>query len=180
MKEVWKPIDDMYEVSNKGRFRSVYYYSHITKKKYPRVRILKQHPVLNGYLKVSLHGKGCYAHRVVAKIFLENPNNLEQINHKDGNKQNNCVENLEWVTRIQNMNHAKDNGLNVAMLENTPITSKPVIQFNLETGEEIARFKSTKDVQRKFGYRPSNISRACNGLLKSYHGYGWKYERSKS
>lgn len=180
MKEVWKEIDDLYDVSNKGRFRSKYYYSHFTNKKYYREKILKQSVVLNGYLKVTLHGKGCLAHRIVAEHFIDNPLSKEQVNHKDGNKKNNCVSNLEWATRKENMNHAKNTNLNKAMQLNNTITSKPVLQYDLKTKKVIRKFKSTMDVYRELGCDPNNICNVCNGKNKSCYGYGWKYEKSKS
>ncbi len=180
MKEVWKEIDDLYDVSNKGRFRSKYYYSRFTNKKYYREKILKQSVVLNGYLKVTLHGKGCLAHRIVAEHFIDNPLSKEQVNHKDGNKKNNCVSNLEWATRKENMNHAKNTNLNKAMQLNNTITSKPVLQYDLKTKKVIRKFKSTMDVYRELGCAHNNICNVCNGKNKSCYGYGWKYEKSKS
>ena len=74
-----------------------------------------------GYEKVALSKiengktkqKAFFVHRLVAIAFIDNPENKEQVNHKDGNKFNNCVENLEWVTNSENMNHAKINNLNL-------------------------------------------------------------------
>lgn len=63
----------------------------------------------SGYLYVSINNKMVYIHRLVAETFIENPENKPQVNHKDFNKENNCVENLEWVTQTENINHLKDN-----------------------------------------------------------------------
>lgn len=110
MKEIWKDIegyDGVYQVSNLGRVKSnnrrVYNYIKPG-------RILKPHSKPNGYLHVALcagnrHEKHAYIHRLVAKTFIPNPNNLPQINHKDFNKKNNVPSNLEWVTARENQLH---------------------------------------------------------------------------
>lgn len=73
--------------------------------------ILIGQPNGKGYLRVSIGGHLEFIHRLVANKYIPNPNNCEQINHKDGNKLNNCADNLEWVTNQENRNHAVDNGL---------------------------------------------------------------------
>lgn len=103
MKEIWKETEyEGYIVSNKGRVAS-------TKK------ILSYNNNGRGYLNVMLsvnkkHFRR-YVHRLVAKAFIENPKNYPQVNHKDGNKSNNCVENLEWCTCKMNHKHAWETGL---------------------------------------------------------------------
>lgn len=103
--EIWKDIPDYegeYQASNFGRIRSldrkVWNYNK-------RGRILKQNANDKGYLYVSLNSKKYYVHILIARTFIENSNNYEQVNHKDFNKSNNCVENLEWVSPQQNINH---------------------------------------------------------------------------
>lgn len=105
MKEIWKDIPDyegIYQASNLGRIRSldrrVWNYNK-------KGRILKQNNNTSGYLYVSLNGKKWYVHVLIAKTFLENTNHYEQVNHKDFNKHNNCVDNLEWLSRIENIRH---------------------------------------------------------------------------
>ena len=73
--------------------------------------ILLGQPNGKGYLRVSISGKLMFIHRLVAEKYIPNPNNYEQVNHKDGNKLNNNVDNLEWVTNQQNRNHAVENEL---------------------------------------------------------------------
>lgn len=105
MKEIWKDIkgyEGEYQASNLGRIRSldrkVWNY---TKKG----RVLKQNNSTSGYLYVSLNSKKTYVHILIAKTFIPNLNNYEQVNHKDFNKHNNCVRNLEWLSRIENIKH---------------------------------------------------------------------------
>lgn len=105
MKEIWKQIDDTkYEVSNKGRVKNT---------KTGRVLKAANHPA--GYLAYCLSNKGkssiVLTHRLVAKAFLANPENKDSVNHIDGDKKNNCVENLEWMSHAENMKHAYDTGL---------------------------------------------------------------------
>lgn len=99
--ELWKEIDDMdYEVSSQGRVRHKY-----TK----RVRKLELHD--NRYLRIKLHKKNYRVHRLVGLYFIPNPDNKPEINHIDGNKQNNHIDNLEWVTVEENNRHALECGL---------------------------------------------------------------------
>lgn len=118
MQEIWKDIpnyEGLYQASNFGRIKSIQYFNHANNKIYPREKILK--PILNekGYCRVDLSKSGeskrHRVHRLVAKTFLPNPYNLLEVNHIDGNKQNNNVNNLEWCSRSHNMKEACKLGL---------------------------------------------------------------------
>ncbi len=107
--EQWKPIEDYngkYFVSNFGNIKSY---------KYNAPKLLKQRKDNYGYLRVALvNGKEVRelkVHRLVAKAFISNPYNKPTVNHIDGNKENNRVENLEWATNKEQMIHARDTGL---------------------------------------------------------------------
>lgn len=105
--EIWKQVENFenYEISTHGRIRKNY--------KNGKVKYLKPMVTHKGYLVVELWKKGkrkrVKVHRLVAKAFIENPNNLPQINHKDMNKKNNNVENLEWITNRDNCIHYHQN-----------------------------------------------------------------------
>lgn len=113
MTEVWKDIpgyEGVYQVSDKGRIKSlqrrVWNYTKPEK-------ILKPHHKPNGYRQVGLRKEGCeakhaYVHRIVAQAFLPNPDGLPEVNHKDFNKGNNSVENLEWVSDQDNKRHFRN------------------------------------------------------------------------
>lgn len=75
--------------------------------------ILKPQPNSKGYLRVVIGGERKFVHRLVAEKYIPNPNNYQQVNHIDGNKQNNSVENLEWVSNQENRDHAVKNGLHL-------------------------------------------------------------------
>lgn len=105
MKEIWKDIkgyEGLYQVSNLGRIKSV------------RKKIIKSPSLAGrGYYRLTLcnngKNKSFYIHRLVAQAFISNPNNLSQVNHKDENKLNNCVDNLEWTDCKSNINYGLHN-----------------------------------------------------------------------
>lgn len=178
--EVWKDIhgfEGKYQVSSIGRVKSV---DRILPHKthgtwHIKERILKPHwsgPGHWKYLTVFLHyGEGkakcTRVHRLVAETFIPNPDNLPQINHIDGNKENNSVSNLEWVTALENTSHAWKNGLcnNIVKAKQRPV-------INVDTGE---RFDSVADAERSFGKSFGSISHVLNGKHERAHGYRWTY-----
>lgn len=112
MEEIFLTCEGLpnYEISNFGRLKN---------KRTKHIRSAKDNG--NGYLYTSINinktRKNFYIHRLVARAFIPNPDNRLQVNHKDGNKYNNCAENLEWVTPRENLKHAIKNGLR-------PVTEK--------------------------------------------------------
>ena len=122
----------------------------------------------DGYVIISLSKGGkkykCYLHRLVAETFIPNPDNLPQVNHKDENKSNNCVSNLEWITPKDNCNYGTRNerqGLG---------HSKPIEQYDLE-GNFIKEWNSAAQVERDLGFNHSNISKCCLGQQKTAYNY---------
>lgn len=172
MNEIWRNIegfDGKYQVSNQGRIRSMWrnnqYKTHIG-----TPTILKLITHRQGYLYVLLSKDGKqtkhYIHRLVAEAFLPNPNNLPQINHKDENKSNNIVDNLEWCDGKYNSNYGTRVERHRAMI------SKPVIQTTMD-GEYVRWFQSATVAENECGYDSAYISQVCNG--KRPNAYGYKF-----
>ena len=130
---------------------------------YKRKKFLKPR-LVGGYHQVVLckdgKKKDLYIHRLVAEAYIPNPDNLPQVNHKDEDKSNNCVENLEWCDAKYNINYGT----------RTKKISKPVYC------EELDRtFKSQVEAARELGLKQCNIVSCCKGRYKTTGGYHWRY-----
>ena len=174
MKEVWKPVvgyEGLYEVSNLGNIKSLH--------KRHNGNLLTPQKSHNGYLRVTLwkgnRKKVKRVHRLVAEAFLLNENNYEQINHKDGNKENNSISNLEWCSAKHNMMHAVEKGLHRGT-RNHPAKSKPVDMFSID-GEFICTYPSMKEAERQTGAFRSSIYACCHGKVNAAGGYHWEYSK---
>lgn len=121
-------------------------------------------------LKINGKMKSKSIHRLMAEIFIPNPDNLPQVNHKDGNKENNDISNLEWMTRAQNSQHAYDNGLLKQCFTKDRQPSKrynrPILQFNLNN-DLIAEHTSTATASRSTNIPETTIHNNCIGVSKS-------------
>ena len=167
MKEIWKDIKDyegLYMVSNWGRVKSI---------KFGKERILK--PVTNssGYLSVKLckdgKVKAFTVHRLVAEAFLPNPDNLPCVNHKDENKQNNNVSNLEWCNCKYNINYG------TGIERRSKKKSKPVLQYTLD-GEFVREWESATQAEKEGGFNNGHIIAVCGGKRNNHKGYIWRYK----
>lgn len=181
-KEYWRPIlnyEDLYEVSNFGRVRSLdtYRKSKNGTVRFCKGRILKPFTNTSGYLQVDLfkNGKKKFhlVHRLVVEAFLPNPDNLPEVNHKDENKLNNNVENLEFCDRKYNNTYGT-RIKRVAEKNTNGKISKKVLQYDLE-GNFIREWASTRECGRN-GYEQSSVAACCRGKLKTHKDSIWKYK----
>lgn len=161
--EIWKVIEgyENYEVSSCGNVRSL-----ITGK------ILKQR-FQGNYKFVTLYRYGLckhfYIHRLVAQAFLDNPDNLPCVNHKNENKMDNRAENLEFCTHEYNMRYSRN------WEKSNEVTRKTVLQFT-KSGEFVDEYESVAEAGRQTGIYHSSISSCCAGKRKSAGNYKWKYK----
>ena len=188
--EEWRDIEGyegLYKISSYGRVYSV-----------PRQAtsggIIKPSYSTSGYLQTHLckdsKCKTFQIHRLVAKHFLENPYGLPEVNHKDECKNNNCVWNLEYCTRVYNQNYgtaikraveshdyeasAKKSAAHHDYSKIGGKRAKSVLQMELD-GTIVRQWERMRDIQRELGYSVGNISNACNGKIKSAYGFLWKF-----
>lgn len=183
--EIWKEIpryNGAYLISNFGNMKSTERYCyHGDKPWLVKERLLSKVVGHTGYIEYQVtynkKHRSEKAHRLVAEAFIPNPENKPQVNHIDGNKQNNRVENLEWCTNGENSKHAFRTGLNHANY--TPSNSRKILQINKDTNEIIAKYPSINAALRHFNLpitKRANIVECCKGKQKTGYGYKWKYE----
>lgn len=175
--EIWKDIPGYcgkYQASNKGRIRS-------------RKKILKQQIEKSGYAHVVLNRVTKRVHRLIALTFLQNGNNLPEINHKDEDKRNNNIENLEWCTKIYNINYGKRNRIVSEKQKGEKSvhfgkkgilnkSSKAVIQYDMNM-IFIAEYESAHIANEKIGIRFQEICRCARGKRKSAGRFIWEYKK---
>ena len=158
MKDV-KGYEGLYAVTSCGKV-----WSYINEK------FLKPGVNNDGYLRVNLYKNGKYKsyaiHRLVAMAYLPNPENLPEINHKDENKTNNCLQNLEWCDRKYNINYGN------CIERSSSKHKKPILQYDLD-GNFIREWPSATDVGREVR---CNIKECLRGRRKTAYGYKWVYK----
>ena len=167
--EIWKDVvgyEGLYQVSNLGRVKSLFRYK----------KILKQFEDNKGYLRVTLYknnkSKSIKVHRLVATAFIPNPNNYDCINHKDENKTNNNVENLEFCSFYYNLMY----GTRVQRISKK--NNKPILQFDLK-GNFVKEFESITQASKELNNSLNNISQCCLGRSRTSKGYIFRFKDDK-
>ena len=185
--EIWKTAiydgeiyEGLYKVSNLGKILSLNY------RRTGKAELLNPGTDKDGYFQVILYKNGesktCKVHRLIAETFLENPENLPEVNHKDENKKNNFVflnedgsvdkkrSNLEWKNHRDNLNHGTHNE------RIAKANSKRVLQLSL-SGELIREWDSTMECGRN-GFNQGAVAACCRGEKPQYKGFIWKYKET--
>lgn len=171
MEKLWKEIPDTdgkYLISTDGEVMAIsrrVKFGNVFRWTKTNIRTARKKE--NGYLELEILGKHHYIHRLVAEAFIPNPDNLPCINHKDENKENNSVENLEWCDYSYNANY----GTRTKRAKEKQFGDRFVV-INLDTGEV---YKTPKDASRATGIHNDSISRVCKGKSKTAGGYRWRY-----
>ena len=169
--EIWRDIEGyegLYQVSNEGRVKSLErnYISGNHAVQHQEEMLLTPCANSDNYLIVGLSKNGVWVgfkvHKLVAESFIPNPNGYDVVHHKDHNKENNTVENLEWMNKEDHdAIHAVEK-------------SRNVYQYTLE-GEFVKKWTSTMECGRN-GFNHAHISQCCNGKRKTHKGYKWSYK----
>lgn len=185
--QIWKDVEGyegIYQISNLGRIRSLSR-DYIDAAGHARhfegkIRLPVKNPK-NGYWAVILkkegHAKGISIQQLVARHFIPNPKNKPQVNHKDQNKWNNRVSNLEWVTNDQNIHYGTAIARMIATKQASPKNIKTCYKWELGEGKKyiriIAKYQSIKEASRANNIPSPNIIETCKGRRKTAGGYGW-------
>lgn len=189
--EKWRDIENyegLYQVSNLGNIRSI---DRIINYADCRIRFHKGRNIMQalnrqGYLQVSLSNNGFKktfrVNRLVAEAFIPNPNNLPEVNHKNEDKHNNAVYNLEWCTPKYNCNYGDRNKKISSKIDykrigeiNKKKLSKTVFQYS--SSLKLLRTWDSTVQCSEYGFNTSGISQCCNKKINTYKGFIWSYEK---
>ena len=188
MEEIWKDIkgyENIYQISNLGNVKALY---RNNKNVYSKEHYIKCEWCYNGYGRVTLTKdkkvKRFLVHRLVAMAFIPNPYSKPCVNHIDGNKRNNNVNNLEWCSYRENTIHAIENNLipHESLVKRGLIGAnkrkKEVVMFDKHKNI-IGKFESACEIEKRYNIDKSLISNVCLGKQKTSHGYYFKYVNEK-
>lgn len=190
MEEIWKDIvgyEGLYQVSNLGNVKSLNYSG---RKGVEKVLTPKKNSYGRLWVILHKHGKGkpMQIHRLVAMMFIPNPDNLPQINHKDENPQNNNLENLEWCTLHYNLMYTYERHPEkyhvkeitpgkwhyVGKRKNKRLKAMPIDQYDLD-GNLIKQWANSRTILNETGMSDWSISQCCRGKRKTAYGFRWQY-----
>ena len=165
---MWRPVlgyEGIYEINRLGEIRRI-----------KSGRILRGYMGRDGYKRVSLTANGqtkpFLLHRLLAVAYIPNPLNYPCINHKDEDKSNNSLDNLEWCTHRYNLNYGTHNA------RANESRKKPISQYSKD-GKFIRDWDSVTDLRNETGADITHVSSCCRGKRKSANGYCWQYKNEK-
>ncbi len=174
---IWKDIpnfEGLYQINEKGEVKDL-----------NRNYIRKNSISTTGYYSIRLRKNKKYKnfliHRLIALLFIPNPNKYPIINHKDSNRLNNDIDNIEWCTHKQNTKAMIDQERNIAPWKDKKgklnHRSKPVLQFDRDMNF-IKEWENAMEIQRELGFLAGNVSACCRGNKNYSYAYGfiWKYK----
>lgn len=183
MKEIWKDVvgyEGLYQVSNLGRVKSLTHLvkCHKTHYRTQHGKILTS--CLDGkYYHVTLYIKGKrkihLVHRLVAQSFLPNPNHKATVNHKNGNKLDNNVNNLEWATLKENTQHALRTGLKIPQTTHY----RGVLAFNFYDNSFVGEYSSQHEAAKELNLSVGRVCGVLHGRGKHTHGYTFRYSNKE-
>ncbi|ANI24774.1 HNH endonuclease [Bacillus phage Smudge] len=173
-KEEWKDVtgfEDYYEVSNKGRVASK-----------RTGLIMSQYVINSGYLCIKFNvdkkRTSHLVHRLVAREFCEGYKEELDVNHKDTDRQNNNFDNLEWMTRVENLQDMRDRGMmntHTARKALSKVSKKAVDVFDYKTGAHLGGYDSATTAAKALGVSSAKISTVCHGKRPHTGGYVFKF-----
>jgi len=188
MEEIWRDIkgyEGYYQISNKGRVKSLPRERKAKNNFISKEKILKNQDNSQGYLRVELKVNNkkqkFFVHRLVAEYFLYKPKECNIVNHLDCNPHNNDAENLEWTTLRGNSEYMQKLGRNKRTkkwIKRLTITQRKVkgrkVQAISTNGTRVLNFEAVNET-KEYGFQPSCVSLCCNGKRLTHKGYVWRF-----
>lgn len=171
MRELWRNVkgfEELLIVSNLGNVKRLGWVNKAGNFVVEKDKKISTHKTGYRYIVINYEGnqKFLLVHRLVAEAFLPNPDNLPEVNHKDLNKSNNSINNLEWCSRQENVDHALANGVG-------GLPKKPIVAIDIEGNE--TTYESANACARAIDGFSTNVTKCLKGKARTYKGYTFKY-----
>ena len=184
--EIWRDIpgyEGLYQISNLGRVKSLnHLIKHLGGERLIKGKVLAPRKNKNnGYLYIILSKDGTSKtktiHRIVSQVFINNPNNLPEVDHINRDRTDNRVNNLRWVDRLTQCKNKNYKNIADAVKITGKKNSKPVLQYTLDN-IFVAEYQSAAEAARQTGFNAAHISKCCNGKkYKKVGNFIWKFKQ---